>query len=142
MQPASIRLGRLERGGTSSLEFALVAIPFIFMIIAGMDLGRYFITQHSLRTLISEAIRSAVINCSDRGACNYATAVPVPSAVWAQAPFLNATAPHATLTAGQTIDGATGVRTITATATYGFSFILPVWQGVDGTLTETTVRKY
>jgi Flp pilus assembly protein TadG len=39
------------------LEFALVAVPFLFLLIAAMDLGRYFITQHSLRTLTSEAAR-------------------------------------------------------------------------------------
>ena len=42
----------LGRAGTSTLEFALVAIPFLFMMIAGMDLGRYFVsaqlTAHSM----------------------------------------------------------------------------------------------
>ena len=33
------------QAGTSSLEFALVAAPFVFMMVAGMDLGRYFITR-------------------------------------------------------------------------------------------------
>ena len=31
---------------------------------AGMDLGRYFITQHSLRTLVSEAVRTATVTAT------------------------------------------------------------------------------
>src|SRR5689334_6642366 len=53
----------LGRSGTTSLEFALVAIPFIFLLVAGTDLGRYFITRHSLHTLISEAARATLIKC-------------------------------------------------------------------------------
>jgi hypothetical protein len=144
MLPAFNRLRRppLKQAGTASLEFALVAIPFVFMLIAGMDLGRYFITQHSLRTLISEAARSAVINCFGLGACNYQTAVPSPATVWAKVPFLSSAGPSASLTTSQTINNATGIRTITATATYGLTFILPVWTGLNGTITETTRRNY
>ena len=71
------------------MEFALVAVPFLFLLIAAMDLGRYFITQHSLRTLTSEAARSAVVNCFGLGAWPFATAVPSPQQVWANVPFLN-----------------------------------------------------
>jgi Flp pilus assembly protein TadG len=136
------RRPQLGQSGTSSLEFALVGIPFLFMLIAGMDLGRYFITQHSLRTLVSEAVRSAVINCFGLTSCNYQTAVPSPSAVWAKVPFLSSTGPNASLTASQSYNGATGIRTITATATYGFTFFLPTWTGLTGTITETTKRNY
>src|SRR3974390_2994097 len=63
-------LCRLGRWGTVSLEFALVAVPFVLIMIAGMDLGRYFITEHSLRTLAAEAARSAMVNCfGSAGGC-------------------------------------------------------------------------
>ena len=68
------------------MKFALVAVPFLFLLIAAMDLGRYFITQHSLRTL---AARSAVVKCFGLGAWPFATAVPSPQQVWANVPFLN-----------------------------------------------------
>ena len=53
MSCASSSLRRPSRGqaGTASLEFALVAVPFFLLIVAVTDLGRYFITRDSLRTL-------------------------------------------------------------------------------------------
>jgi uncharacterized membrane protein len=134
----------LGRSGTASLEFALVAIPFVFLLLAGMDLGRYFITQHSLRTLISEAARSALVNCSSLGNCSYAQAVPSPSIVWAKVPFLSSALPLASLTASQTIDISSGIRTISVTGKYPFSFILPLWTGIANLnpIIESTTLQY
>ena len=54
---------------------------------AGMDLGRYFITQHSLRTLVSEAVRATLVSCYGS-----TTTCTLPSAskttVAAKVPFL------------------------------------------------------
>jgi Flp pilus assembly protein TadG len=132
----------LGRSGTASLEFALVAIPFVFILIAGMDLGRYFITQHSLRTLTSEAVRATLLVCN---ASNIACPLPSGSktAVWAKVPFLSSTSQNASLAANQTApDSTTGVRTITATVNYQITFILPAWTGLNGTITETTSLSY
>ena len=118
MSPASSRHHRplLGQAGTASLKFALVAIPFFLLLIAGMDLGRYFITQHSLRTLTSEAARSALVYCYGATA---ACSLPVANkqTVEAKAPFL--VAGSITLTASQTAPNpSTGVRTISVSAQY------------------------
>jgi len=133
----------LGQAGTSSLEFALVAIPLVFMLMAGMDLGRYFIMAHSLHTLVDESVRAAVVNCFNQRTCAYGTAVPTPAVVWAKVPFLNSSLTGVSLTASQSYDSGTGIRTITATATYPFAFILPAWTGLFTTgITETTQLKY
>lgn len=145
MSPASNSWRRhsLGQDGTSSLEFALVAIPFVFMLLATMDLGRYFITAHSVHTLVDEATRSAVVNCFGLQSCNYGTAVPTPSVVWNKVPFLSSSVTGASLTASQSYDTGTGIRTITTTATYPFSFVLPAWTGLfTSGISETTQFKY
>jgi hypothetical protein len=137
------RLNLLRQSGTSSLEFALVAVPFVFMLVGGMDLGRYFITRHSLHTLVDETARSAVVNCFNQKACPYGTAVPTPSNLWSKVPFLQQSLAGASLTVSQTFDTTTGIRTITATANYPFAFALPAWTGLYSTgITETTNLKY
>ena len=136
------------RAGTSSLEFALVAVPFLFLLIAATDLGRYFMARHSLRTLTSEAARSAVVNCFGLGTCPFATAVPSPQALWAKTPFLTYGQTGSSLTASQSVDP-NGIRTITVTAQYPFTFVLPVWAAIAvaetcpvKTICETTFLTY
>jgi Flp pilus assembly protein TadG len=146
MSPASNRRphpGR-RRDGTASLEFALVAIPFLFLLIAGMDLGRYFITQHSLRTLISEAVRATLVSCyGSSSGCSLPSASQ--TTVAAKVPFLasgsitwvtppNQGAPNAS----------TGVRTISVTVSYPFTFILPIWTSLNANspITESTTFQY
>jgi hypothetical protein len=132
----------LGQSGTTSLEFALIAAPFFFVLIAGTDLGRYFLTQHSMRTLTSEAARSAVVNCFGVATwCVPSMAVPSPSTVWAKVPFLDSAAPGASLTAEQTTNLA-GVRTISVTAHYPFEAICPGLSGLSGTIAETTKLEY
>jgi hypothetical protein len=114
-----------------------VAIPFLLMLIAGMDLGRYFITQHSLRTLGAEAMRATLIYCFGQAAACSLPAANKQTAT-AMVPFL--AGPSIVLTANQTAPVAgTGVRTITVTAQYPFAFILPAWTGlnVNSPLTAT-----
>jgi hypothetical protein len=107
-----------------------------------MDLGRYFMTQHSLRTLGSEAMRATLIHCFNAAA---ACSLPTVNAQAAEAtvPFL--VAGSIALTASQTAPAAgTGFRTITVTAQYPFAFILPAWTGlnVNSPLTETMSFQY
>jgi Flp pilus assembly protein TadG len=145
MSPASTRRYRrvLGQSGTASLEFALVSLPFLLILIAGMDLGRYFLTQHSLRTLISVATRSALIYCyGASGVCTLTT--PLAQTAETKVPFLTAgsiTWPSGLPTQTAPNPG-TGVRTITVTARYPFTFILPVWTGLNGPITETTSMQY
>jgi Flp pilus assembly protein TadG len=133
----------LGQSGSAGLEFALVAIPFVFLLMAGMDLGRYFITQHSLRTLTSEAVRATLVSCyGSTGACSLPSASKTTAA--AKVPFL--TSGSVTwVTANQTApDANTGVRTISVAVSYPFTFILPAWISLNANspITESTSFDY
>lgn len=54
---------KLNRGGTVSFEFVMVAVPFFVLMFAVFDLGRYAITQQSLRLLADAGARAMMINC-------------------------------------------------------------------------------
>jgi TadE-like protein len=146
MSPASSRRRGppLGQAGSSSLEFALVAVPFLLLLIAGMDLGRYFITQHSLRTLTSEAARATLVACyGATGSC------PLPKVNWqtveARVPFLNSALLNPLPTANQGApDPSTGVRIISVTVSYPFTFTLPAWIGLNANspITETTSLQF
>lgn len=122
----------LGRSGSVGLQFAFVAIPFVLLLLAGMDLGRYFITRHSLRTLISETVRATLISCyGSTGACNLPSASK--TTVAAKVPFLNS-ASITWVTANQSAPNAsTGVKTITVTVSYPFIFVLPAWVSLNAT---------
>ena len=126
-----------DRRGTTAMEFALIAIPFTFIMIATTDLGRYWLTQHSLRTLTAEAARSTMVNCFGQSSCSLNATQR--SAVETATPFL--IPGSVTLTASQTVNGA-GLRTITVTAVYPFNFIFVAWTGLNGNITETTSVSY
>jgi hypothetical protein len=119
---------RLGCTGTASLEFALVAIPFLLMLIAGTDLGRYFLTQHSLRTATSTAARSMLISCYPLG--------PSCTSVAEQfVPFLGTISPTVTVDAAN--------RKIDISSQYSFTFILPAWAGLNPLkVTDTTSLHY
>jgi hypothetical protein len=105
-----------------------------------MDLGGYFITQHSMQTLTSEAVRYTLVYCySNTTACTLSSnSLHI---VEAKVPFL--TQASIVLTASQTApDPSTGVRTITVTGQYPFTFVLPAWTGLNGTISETTSLSY
>src|SRR5271170_7549424 len=61
---------RLGRTGVTSLEFGVVALLFLTVLIGCMDLGRYYLVEHSLRTVVAEAAREAWINSSIKGTVN------------------------------------------------------------------------
>jgi hypothetical protein len=123
-----LRSLRRSRAGTASLEFALVAIPFFSMVIAGADLGRYFLTQHELRTVTSAAARSMLVSCYPLGpSCTSVAAQTVP--------FLGSVQP--------TVSINTGSRIIVITSQHSFTFILPVWTSMNPlTISDTTSLVY
>jgi Flp pilus assembly protein TadG len=155
MSPAFSRRCRsvLGEAGAASVEFALVALPFTLILIAGADLGRYFITQHSLRTLTSEAARATLVCSRPGGVChpNPANTCPcqltaaLAQTVAATVPFL--TAANIGWPSGLPVETApdvNGVVTINVTASYPFTFILPAWTGLNANspITESTSLQF
>ena len=129
-----------NRAGVAAMEFGLIAIPLFFIIIATTDLGRYFLTQHSVRTLTAEAGRTVMVSCFNATApCSLTSAQS--TAVKARTPFLIPTRTALSATQAARASG-NDVRTITVTATYPFTFIFNLWSGLSGDITETTTMTY
>lgn len=138
----------LGSDGTTTLEFALVAVPFFFISFAIVDLGRYFLTQHSLRTLTSELARATLVYCSGQSQTSQctlpATGTQSVQAAETKVPFLVADSFASTPSASRgAMNANTGVMTITASASYSFSFIAPMWANLNiSPITESTTLNY
>lgn len=125
---------RLGRAGSTSLEAALTAVLLVNLIVVALDVGRYFLTEHSLRAVTSEAVRAAVAD-SELGDCS------APKArVGAIAPMLE----PAQLVLCVTREGLNtyGLVTVKATATYPFSAMSPLLSALDGTVSERASLTY
>jgi Flp pilus assembly protein TadG len=125
---------RLGREGVTSLEFGMVALIFLMVLIGCMDLGRYYLVEHSLRTIVAEAARAALVDASING-----TIDPTTAGFAAITPFVD----NANLTL-QVIQpsGFPGVNQITVTATYSFAAYSPIWRSLNGVISESTVLWY
>jgi hypothetical protein len=109
---------------------------------AGMDLGRYFVTQHSLRTLTSELVRATIVQCAGNVAACTLSGANV-AAAESKVPFLVAARFTATPTSTRTaISAGTGVMTITASVSYPFTFTFPVFARYSGAIVESTQLSY
>src|SRR4051812_29241659 len=132
MKSASSRF--LGRSGAVSFELMLVFMTFFMIFLAVCDLGRFWVTTNSVRTLASELVRQTLIYCAGQsqtaicalpssGSHSVATAE-------ASVPFLLTSGFAATPSASRSaMNATTGVMGITASASYNFRFMLPVWRG-------------
>jgi hypothetical protein len=129
----------------ASLEFALVGLAFFMILFTAMDLGRYFLTVHSLRTLTSELARATMVWCARQDAqgltspggppCTLpaAGAVSVASAKL-KVPFLVAGSFAAPAPSGTRSFISPTEASITGSAAYNFSFIVPWLSSVNPSL--------
>lgn len=132
--------------GVTSLEFAIVALGFFLILLSVGDLGRYFLTAHSLRTLTSELARATLIGCASlapNGTYNLPSSGTESVATAEVAvPFLLA----ANFTSGPSAScskNASGAATITASASYNFTFVLPIFASASGPISSsTTMQSY
>ena len=140
MSSASNRRPRpLGSNGVTSLEFAIIAMTFMTLVIGCMDLGRYYIIEHSLRAFTSEAARAALVNplLSASGLMNSQTGI---SSLTNIVPFLDPSL--LTLSIAQNSFTTSSPITITVTATYQFTAFSPIWAALTGTITDTTQITY
>jgi Flp pilus assembly protein TadG len=125
---------KLDQRGIAAFEFALVAVPFFFLMFAIFDFGRYAITVQSLRTLANAGARATMIQCystaaiaktSPSGCTNINTYLPDAQKQNA-APFLYAGGLTPTLNA------AAGAAALTVTASQpGFTMLTPMIWGTS-----------
>lgn len=111
-------LSRLGRRGTTALEMALTAPLFVLLLAGGAEIGRYVFVSESVKYVVGEVARAAVIN---------PTAISDWSAVIAKAPILKAS-DFTTLTVTVQPPQAPAVlTTVEVRASYRYTFdLLPL----------------
>ena len=114
------------------MEFAFVALPFLFLLLGTIELGRYFFTQQNLRTLAAESARAAMINSANVG-CPPSNAVM--ATINQKTPFLNSSGLTVCITPAT--DSA-GRKTINVTASYAFTTPVPFVSFLNGTVSDST----
>lgn len=133
-------LRHLGRSGVTSLEFAIVAATFMMLVIGCMDLGRYYILEHSLRTFTSEAARSALANSNLSATGGTMSTQTSLASMTAIVPFLDPSL--LTLTISQNSASISSKTVVNVTASYQFTAISPIWSALNGTITDTTQITY
>lgn len=58
----AVRRGMNCRRGVASIEFALVGGTFLIMLLAAVDIGRYYMTVQGVRTFAADAERYGTVN--------------------------------------------------------------------------------
>ena len=134
------RTRRLRNAGVTSLEFGIVAATFMVLVIGCMDLGRYYIIEHSLRAFTSEAARAALANASLSASGAAMNTQASLSSLTSIVPFLDPS--QLTLSITQNSYSTTTPITITVTATYQFTAFSPVWAALTGTITDSAQVTY
>lgn len=127
---------RLDRRGTASFEFCLVAVAFFTLMFAIIDLGRYLITVQSLETLAGAGARALMMeNCYVDNVLRKlpptCSGDPLPASKDDIAPFL--VNPAVNVTTGSTI-------LVTASST--FAMLMPIWPNSFNSPTITTKVPY
>jgi hypothetical protein len=137
----------LGTSGAVSFELMLIFMTFFTIFIATCDLARFYVTTNSVRTLASELVRQTLIYCANQdqtaicslpstGANSVATAETA-------VPFLGSSGFATTPSASRSvINATTGVMSITASASYNFSLMLPVWRGTVTQVAQGTQLGY
>jgi hypothetical protein len=145
MKSASSRT--LGTSGAVSFELVLIFMMFFTIFIAVCDLARFYVTANSVRTLASELVRQTLIYCAQQ---DQTTACALPSTgahsvatAQTAVPFLGTSGFSATPSASRSaINATTGVMGITASASYNFSLMLPVWRGTITQVAQDTQLGY
>ncbi len=135
MSPACSRRRRrrLGRRGATSIEFALISIAFLTLLIGAMDLGRYFLIEHSLRSVVSEALRAALADTTLSGC----------SAPWTKVGAITPMLDPSLITLCVTQNPNTyGKITVTVNVSYTFASISPMLASLNGTISDATVVSY
>jgi Flp pilus assembly protein TadG len=61
-RPRRARAVAACRKGVSAAEFAIIAVILFLTMLAVIDVSRYYVTMHSMRTVVAQAARALMIN--------------------------------------------------------------------------------
>ena len=130
---AAGRRRHLGRRGSVSVEFTLAAAGLITLLLAGLDLGRYFFTAQSLSYLVGEAARGGAVTVTAGCASGVATyAARAPMLKPAQLTLQLCTYPP------KSTGNDTAFTRLDVTASYPFSFLLPLLCSRVSQVSEST----
>lgn len=125
---------RLGRRGTTAVEMAIVAQIFLLMLIGGMELGRYYFVAESVRYVVGEVARAAVVRPSttwnDAAKSPFIAQAPIlkPSAMSLNVVVQPATAPALT--------------TVTVTANYTHALWMPFLGNLANSVNNSTTLRF
>ncbi len=121
-----------DRAGTTAVEWAFCGLSLAALLLCSMELGRYYFMAQSLRSLVGEVARGAVVDTS-LGSGGEDCATPK-TRFASRTPLVNT----AQLTiCVQRVRAASQV-TITVRGSHPFTFANPVMRGWARPLSETT----
>ncbi len=125
--------GRLGNAATTSIEFALVLLVFLWMLFGTIDIARYLFITQSLVGLMGEAGRASIFE-------QFSPTCPT---TWANistvAPLLDAS--QVTLCIQQSGTGGGNIW-VTVQVSYPFTPYTPGLSALGGTITEYTQYTY
>ena len=132
---------RHDRRGETALQFAMVAPAFLMLLLGTMEVGRFYFTQQTVRTLAAETARQALARVG-YNSVNGTAPCPLPSgddtvikiAAVRKTPFLNAsTATTYTVTCSIS----SSLYVISVSLTYPYTPIVP-YLSFFGAITDNT----
>jgi hypothetical protein len=120
----------LDQRGVAAFEFCLVAVAFLTLVFVIFDLGRYVITQQSLRALADAGARALMIGCytnaviqkTSPGTCS-GDPLPSDAAKQAVAPFLYNGGLKPTLS----VPAAASSPLVVTASQPSFTMLMPIW---------------
>lgn len=131
--------GRRGERGATAVEFALVAPVFLIFILGIMDLGRLFWVKSLMEYSVGQTARFVMVNPSTSQAALEQYATDEIATLMTDITFV-ADVPGADTETGLNADGSTNytVTHRTITATYTFSFMMPLVTIADLDLISST----
>ena len=112
----------LDCRGTTAVEMALVANLLVVLLLGTLEVGRYFFVSESLRHLVGELARAAIVNPDADWSAQKTTFI-ARSAILKPQDF-------STLDIAVARAAAPALTTVTVTANYRYGSTLPVLSGV------------
>jgi Flp pilus assembly protein TadG len=123
----------LDCRGTTLVETAIVANVLFMLLLGCLELGRYFFVSESLKYLVGELARAAMLDPDADWSAQK-------SLIVARAPILRP-ADFSTLDVAIARAAAPALTTVTVTAAYRYSSTLPVLSGLPNSINSgLTVR--
>lgn len=120
---------RLGRRGTTALEWAFILNAFLALLLGGLEVGRYFFVAESVRHLVGEVARAAIITPS-------ADFTKLKDTFVARAPILQSR--ELTLNVNVVPAKAPALTTVTVTANYNYDFKLAIISDLVNSISAST----